>query len=222
MTQKNFVFLHGFGVLGGLNNRKAQFFSQKFKQSRLASFHCIDFNPTPKDFEYHTLTGMIDRLRQYILTYSLEPNYLIGISQGANVALNYAHRYGGVKKMLLLAPELFYDSYISEDKLQEWKEMVSAPLFHYGFGTELLLNYGHHQDGLRYVNAPPPPSPMLIIHGVNDKAIPVQRSQDYADSYPNDVELITVHDDHFLRNQTEFIWQQMQSFFHLSNFRNEL
>lgn len=215
MTQRNIIYLHGFGVLGGLGNGKARFLYGKFEQLKSTSFYCIDFNPTPKDFEFHTITGMIGRLRQYVTEHDIESLCLMGSSQGANVALNYAHRYGGVEKLLLLAPELFYDSYSSDDELRKWKEMVAAPVFHYGFGQELALNYSHHQDGARYVNAPAPPSPILIIHGVNDKAIPIKRSQDYAEAYPEKVTLKQVDDNHFLKNQTEFIWQETQSFFHL-------
>ncbi|MEM7333526.1 MAG: alpha/beta hydrolase [Chloroflexota bacterium] len=215
MTQKNIIFLHGFGVLGGLQNGKAQFFNEKFKKLNSISFFCIDFNPTPKDFEFHTITGMIDRLRQYIFHHDLDSVFLIGSSQGANVALNYAHRYGGVEKLLLLAPELFYDSYSTESQLQEWEELVSAPLFHYGFGEEVLLNFGHHQDGLRYTNNPQPPAPILIIHGLNDDAIPISRSQKYAGAYSQDVSLITVEDDHFLRNSRQTMWHHTQRFFQL-------
>lgn len=93
MTQKEIIFLHGFGVLGGLKNSKAQFFDQKFRQLKSTSFYAIDFNPTPKDFEFHTITGMVDRFRQYILEHDLDSIYLIGSSQGASVALNYASRY---------------------------------------------------------------------------------------------------------------------------------
>ena len=215
MSENHILFLHGFGTLGGLKNGKAQFFNEKFNQLEFASFSSIDFNPTPKDFEFHTITGMIARLRQYILTHRLESVCLIGSSQGANVALNYAHRYGGIEKLLLLAPELSYDSYSTEDELHEWERLVRAPLFHYGFREEIPLNYGHHQDGLRYINAPQPPAPMLIIHGKNDEAVPFERSQKYANAYPKRVELIKVDDDHRLKNSMEVIWQQAQSFFHL-------
>lgn len=132
----------------------------------------------------------------------------------ANVALNYAHRYGGVEKLILLAPELFYDSYSTDDQLREWQELVSAPVFHHGFGEELALNFAHHQDGLRYTNAPQPPAPILMIHGLNDTAIPINRSR--VCKFPfSKVTLIEVDDDHFLKNSTQVIWQQTLMFFQL-------
>ena len=220
MIQRRIINLHGFGTQGGLKNSKGQFFNQKFGQFEEIAFHAFDFNPTPKDFEFHTFTGMIDRLRQYIFDHNLNPVQLIGSSQGALAALNYAHRYGGVEKMLLLAPALYYDSsYASEKELQEWQEIQSAPIFHYGFGKEIPLNYGYHQDGLRYVNAPQPPAPIMIIHGFNDETIPIDRSRVYAQRYPDQVQLIEIDDDHLLRNQMNFIWEQAKLFFQLKESR---
>lgn len=211
MKHNTIIFLHGYASCGGVTQGKAKFLAEKFSAYPTIDFHAIDFNPTAKDFQYHTITGMIDRLRQYIIERSLDQVSLIAISQGADVALNYAHRYGNVNQLLLLAPELFYDSYSPDDKLQEWEAMVDAPVFHYGFQEAMPLNYGHHQDGLRYVNAPPPPAPITIIHGLHDPAIPIERSQEYAATYPQDVRLIEVDSDHFLKDQHEQIWLETEN-----------
>ena len=206
MTKKPIIFLHGYASCGGVVQGKGKFFAGKFSTHTNIDFYAIDFNPTAQDFQYHTITGMIDRLRQYIIEHGIVQVNLIASSQGANVALNYAHRFGQVQQMLLLAPELFYDSYSPEDKLQEWKEMVDAPVFHYGFQETMPLNYGHHQDGLRYVTTPSPPAPITIIHGINDQAIPIERSRTYAENYPKEVNLVEVESDHFLKDQHEQIW----------------
>ena len=215
MITRNIINLHGFGSPGGLRNAKAQLFDRHFKPYPKIAFHSIDFTPTAKDFEFHTITGMIDRLRQYILDFNLNPVSLIGSSQGAIVALNYAHRFGNVERLLLLAPEIFYIAHDDADELLEWKKNKSAPVFHYGFGEELPLNYGHHQDGLRYRSAPPPPAPIMIIHGLSDEVIPISHSRLYAGRYPKLVQLIEVDDNHRLGNQSEFIWEQTISFFQL-------
>ena len=215
MTQNPIIFLHGYATLGGVNAGKAKFFHDKFNPYPNIDFYAIDFNPTAKDFQYHTITGMIDRLRQYVLDRDFSEISLLAISQGANVALNYAHRYGKVKHLLLLAPELFYDSYSAEEDLKEWKTVVNEPTFHYGFQETILLNYGHHQDGLRYVNSPPPPAPITIIHGVNDSAIPIERSRKYASRYPDKVQLIEIESDHFLNDQRDKVWREAKSVFNL-------
>lgn len=206
MSQEIVIFLHGYGTRGGLNGSKARFLHEQFRTYPSIVFYAIDFTPTPKDFQYHTITGMIDRLRQYSLDRDLDTFTLIAISQGANVALNYAHHYENVKRLLLLSPELYYDSYSTEEELQAWAERVDGLPFHYGFQKHLPLNYGHHQDGLRYVTPPPPPAPTTLFHGVNDTAIPLARSRQYAAQYPDLVHLIEVESDHFLNDQHERIW----------------
>ena len=205
MSKQKIIFLHGFGTLGGMKNRKAAFLNEKLAKVDSADFYAIDFNPTPKDFQYHTISGMIDRLRQFILLNDCETVCLIGISQGANVALNYAARYGGVEKLLLLAPELFYDPYISDEELAEWEELVSAPVFHYGFQKEIPLHIAHHRDGMRYLDAPEPPCPITLIHGRKDSAIPIERSEAYAGRFDDKVTLVEVDDDHSLRDHLSLI-----------------
>lgn len=215
MVEETVIFLHGYATRGGLKGAKAKFFHDKLKPYGHIDFYAIDFNPTAKDFQYHTITGMIDRLRQFIIERSFNEVTLIAISQGANVALNYAHRYGDVKHLLLLAPELFYDAYSTSDELNAWEKAVNEPTFHYGFQEQILLNYGHHQDGLRYINSPSPPAPIILIHGINDASIPIDRSRLYASRYPNQVHLIEVESNHFLDDQHELIWEHIKKLFDL-------
>ena len=70
MDRKTILLLHGFASSG--QSTKAQYFREKFKALPQVEFHTIDFNPTPRDFEYMTVTGMINRLRQYVLDHRLE------------------------------------------------------------------------------------------------------------------------------------------------------
>jgi len=104
MEQKTVLLLHGFTSSG--QSTKAQYFREKLKVFPQVEFHAIDFNPTPTDFEYVTTTGRINRLRQYVLDHALGNISIIGSSYGGLIALHYAHRFGGVEKMLLLAPRL--------------------------------------------------------------------------------------------------------------------
>ena len=215
MGKEIVIFLHGYATRGGLKAEKARFLHEKFSAYPAVDFYAIDFNPTAKDFQYHTITGMIDRLRQYIIEREFDEVSLIAISQGANVALNYAHRYGDVKQLLLLAPELYYDAYSTDEALKAWEARVDAPVFHYGFQETVPLNYGHHQDGLRYVDPPPPPAPVVLIHGVSDPAIPIERSRRYAAQYSDQVQLIEVDSDHFLNDQHDRIWAEAKALYDL-------
>ena len=65
MEQLTVLYLHGFTSSG--RSTKARYFRDKFEAFPQVEFHAIDFNPTPKDFEYVTTTGRINRLRQYVL-----------------------------------------------------------------------------------------------------------------------------------------------------------
>ena len=114
------IYLHGFA--SSTNGRKAQYLSPRLAERSDVTFHAIEFSPTPADFEYLTITGMINRLRQYILDHALTEVYLIGSSMGGLVGLNYAHRFGGVAHLLLLSPAL---TYLSGERvglsLAEWQ-----------------------------------------------------------------------------------------------------
>ena len=106
MKKKTILYLHGFASSG--TSTKARFFREKLKALPEAEYHAMDFNPAPSDFEYVTTTGLINRLRQSVLDHGLARFSIIGSSYGGLIALHYAHRYGAVEKMLLLAPGLFW------------------------------------------------------------------------------------------------------------------
>jgi pimeloyl-ACP methyl ester carboxylesterase len=102
MPTKTILLLHGFASSG--QSTKAQYLREKLASVGQVTFDAFDFNPTPKDFEYLTITGMIDRLRQYVLDRHRGLFSVIASSLGGLVALHYARRYGGIERALLLAP----------------------------------------------------------------------------------------------------------------------
>ena len=211
MDKKTILLLHGFASSG--RSTKAQYFREKFKVLPEVGFHAIDFNPTPTDFEYMTVTGMINRLRQYVLDHRLETLSLIGSSLGGLVGLHYAHRFGGVEKMLLLAPGLSWLSGgLSEDEIEQWKKAGVGPVFHYAFERELPVRYDLHVDGLRYLEPIPPATPITIIHGRNDDVVPVDHSREYAANFPDRVHLIEVDAGHDLNDHLDLIWEYVRSF----------
>ncbi len=160
-----------------------------------------------------TVTGMINRLRQYVLDHHLGNISIIGSSLGGLIGLHYAHRFGGVKKMLLLAPGLFWLSGgLSEDEIEQWKKAGVGPVFHYAFEQELPVRYDLHIDGLRYLEPIPPTTPITIIHGRNDDVVPMDHSRKYAANFPDKVHLIEVNADHDLNGHLKFIWKHVQSF----------
>jgi pimeloyl-ACP methyl ester carboxylesterase len=211
MEKKTIVHLHG--LVSSEQSTKARYFKEKLKAFPQVEFHVIDFNPTPKDFEYVTTTGRINRLRQYVLDHHLGNVFIIGSSYGGLIALHYAHRFGGVEKMLLLAPGLTWLSGgLSEEQLEQWKKAGAAPVFHDAFGKEVPIRYGLQVDGLRYLEPIPPAAPMIIIHGRSDETVPIEPARAYAADFPDSVRLIEVDAGHNLNGHLELIWGYVQSF----------
>lgn len=210
---KTILFLHGFASSG--QGTKAQYFRRKFSAFPEVSFHAFDFNPTPRDFEYMTITGLINRLRQYVLDQGLAATGVnfIASSMGALAGLNYAQRFGGVEKMIFLAPALSYPPRRLLIKVENWEQDGAVPTFHFAFEKEIPLRYDLDVDGRRYARPVPPAAPLLIMHGQRDDVIPLQRSRDYAASYPGQVRLIELDADHRLNDQLDFVWEQAWTFF---------
>jgi pimeloyl-ACP methyl ester carboxylesterase len=210
MAENTILFLHGFA--SSAQATKAQYLREKFGALPYVVFQAVDLNPTPKDFEYMTTTGLIDRLRQYVLDHRLGEFSIIGSSYGGLIALHYAHRFGGVEKMLLLAPGLrWLSGGLSEEELARWKEAGALPVLHYAFEKEIPVRYDLQVDGTRYLEFISPPAPILIIHGCNDTTVPTDHSRKYAAEFPDRVQLVEVNADHDLNGHLPLIWEHVQS-----------
>ena len=208
MAQVYVISLHGFASSG--MGTKGQYFSKRFQDHPNVDFRAFEFTPTPKDFEYMTITGMIGRLRQFVLAEKLEPFQLIGSSFGALVGMNYAQRFGGVDRSLLLAPALSYSSLApTSEEADQWRAQGVTQVMHYAFDRELPLRYELEIDGRFYAKTPLPSMPVTIVHGSSDEVVPVQYSRGYAAEYPELVQLIEVDAGHDLNEYLDFIWQQV-------------
>ena len=209
------LFLHGF--ISSAQSTKSQYLEGQLASFPDAAFHAIDFNPTIEDFTYMTITGRIDRLRQYILDHQIGEMHLIGSSLGGLVALHYAHRFGSVERLLLLAPALTWlHGGFSEEGLTQWESAGATPVFHPAFRQAVPLRYDLYRDGQRYSEPVPPPVPTLIVHGVGDETVSVEHSRTYASTYPDDVRLIEVDAGHNLNGHLDLIWEIVQSFLLMS------
>ncbi len=210
MKDASIIFLHGFA--SSSKGEKAKFLKGKFAEVETPQFSALDFNPTPVDFETMTITGMVNRLRQFSLDHDLEKVSLIGSSMGALVALQYADLYP-VERLLLVAPLLYYQSLsMSEQVLSWWKKRGTIDIDHYAFPGQLPLRYDFHLDGQRYEEIVEPSAETLIIHGWKDEQVPIEDSRFFAEKYADRVELLEVKSDHRLGDQLEFIWENVASF----------
>lgn len=211
LDPKTILYLHGFASSG--QGTKATHLRRRLAAVAGVTFHAPDFNPTPKDFEYVTVTGMINRLRQYVLDHELSRLYLIGSSMGGLVGLNYAHRFGGVEKMLLLAPALVYPRGLhTAVSAPPQPEEAVTQFFHYAFNRAVPLRHDLERDGRFFQHPPPPPAPILVIHGRSDEIISIAGSRQYVVQNPNQVRLVEVEAGHDLNPHLELIWQEVERF----------
>ncbi len=207
LSDLQILFLHGF--TSSAKSSKALFLKEQSASLNLGGFTLVDFNPTPKDFEYLSVTGMINRLRQRILDCDAQRIMIIASSLGGLVATRYADQFGGIDSMLLLAPALFYHTWGTTDEhLASWKQAQIALLPHHGFQKQVPLRYTFHLDGLGYTEPVPPATDITILHGRQDDVVPIIHSREYAAAYPDKVQLIEVDADHRFTGQHAFIWEQ--------------
>jgi len=215
------VYAHGF--LSSAHSTKARFFNKRLEGREGVRFYTVDFNPTPRDFAAMTVTGQIHRLRQFLLDEGLvdvdgsgdtaSVAGLIGSSLGGLVSLRYAHLFGGVERLLLLAPALAaLTEIVSDEERALWEAAGAAPIAHPAFGREVEVRYDLHADSLRYLDPVPPPAPTLIIHGRQDEHVPIQHSETYASAFPEEVSLVEVDAGHDLNDHLGLIWEYVESF----------
>jgi pimeloyl-ACP methyl ester carboxylesterase len=213
IPSQHVLFLHGF--TSSAKSGKAMFLKEQCSALPGVDFTIFDFNPTPKDFEYLTITGMINRLRQYILDQKSDRMTFIASSLGGLVATRYAQRFGGIDTMLLLAPALFYHHWgTTAEEIALWEKMRVAPVMHNGFQQEIPLQYTFHEDGLGYTEPIPPATQTTIIHGRQDQTVPIEHSRDYTAAYPEMVRLVEIDADHRLTDQNALLWEEVSTLLH--------
>lgn len=210
---KNLIYLHGFAS----NDKayKAGYLKSKFANYDDVIFHTPNFNKSSQDFKYKTISGMIGRLRQYILIKELDNPYLIASSLSGVVALNYFHRFANLEGLLLLAPMTRFLRLFSEAEEKLWQDDGKIEI-ETAFAKDAELNYQFVEDGLKYVDRVAPPTNTMIIHGINDEVVSIAESRSYAKEYA--VDLLELNSNHSLAddNSLEVIWQQSKLLLALS------
>jgi pimeloyl-ACP methyl ester carboxylesterase len=129
------------------------------------------------------------------------PVVLIGSSLGALTAARVAERDDRVRACVLLAPAF--------QLVERWKQQLGADwdvwrakgtrdVADYTTGGMSTVDFGFVEDVERIdVGYPDVRVPVLIMHGVNDDVVPVERARTFAANRPN-VRLIELADGHEL------------------------
>ncbi len=204
---KDLLYIHGFAT--DSNAFKANYLEEKLKDYPEVNFFRPNFNPSSTDFKHKTITGMIARLREFILANELKNPYIIASSLSGIVALNYAKRYQNIAGLLLLAPMLRYIQIHTEQEELDWQRKGEIKV-QTSFADDCYLSYNFAIDARNYQKAVSPPPNCKIIHGKFDETIAFAESLKYANEYG--LELIALAAKHSLAEPAslERIWRESQ------------
>ncbi|MDD3266496.1 MAG: alpha/beta fold hydrolase [Burkholderiales bacterium] len=204
-----YFYLHGFA--SGINSAKAIFFKEQFANINI-ELECLDLNG--KDFSRFTLSKVINELKIKFKQY--DKITLIGSSMGGLISLNLVEMLRNIKKIILLAPALEFNSHwdklVGNDNLIKWKKDGSLPIYNTGLNKEFLLHYGFYLDMQNIKDRDFNTKNVKIIsfHGIHDKTIPIESSRNF--SINNKVLLNELDSDHALTDALPEIWPKVAEF----------
>lgn len=204
----SYIYLHGFA--SGPSSRKAQYFKHQF-QDIGQNLAIPDLNQG--NFQTLTLTRQLQQLEHIAEDNSV---ILIGSSLGGLTATWFAQTHLQVKRLVLLAPAFQFLAHwlphFSAAQLDHWKAGGTVKIFHHAAKRELPLNYAFVED-LRDYNEQSLQRdiPTLIMHGVNDRTIPIAASYQYA-RVRRWVKVMPMQSDHALGNVLPEMWRSLADF----------
>lgn len=186
------LYLHGFA--SGPQSKKGVEFDSYFS----ARGHDVQrLNLRVPSFEHLRLTAMIDTVRAAIDG----PVVLIGSSLGGLTAARVAERDDRVRACVLLAPAF---QLVTRWKQQlgpewdEWRARGSRDVADYTTGGMSTVDFGFVEDVERLdVGFPDIRVPTLVMHGLRDDVVPVDRARTFA-AGKSHVRLIELDDGHEL------------------------
>ena len=201
------LYLHGFASSPA--SRKARFFAEKL---RLLGLQVEIPDLAEGDFSRLTVTRQLHLVERLLAS---QPAILIGSSLGGYLASLYASRHPEIRRLILLAPafdfhRLWLDD-LGPERVNRWKAEGAMPVFHYGEGREMPLDFQFLEDAGAFDPFPNFPQPALIFHGNGDRLVPVQHSVAFANANPL-ARLIRLDSGHELTDVLETIWLEAQAF----------
>jgi pimeloyl-ACP methyl ester carboxylesterase len=209
-------YLHGFA--SSARSKKAAYFAGRLRPYGV-TLRCPDFNEP--DFASLTVTRMLGQLAQELATLDRQPVALIGSSLGAVVAIHTAAALPDrIDRLVLLAPAVTFpgdaDRVLGAERVRDWQAKGTLDVFHFAHGEHRPLNYGFHEDALRYdAMAADMRQPTIIFQGLRDEAVDYRAVERFAATRPN-VTLTLVEDDHQLMASLSRIWTGTARFLKLT------
>lgn len=202
-----FVYLHGFA--SGPGSKKARFFRARFAELGIG-LEVPDL--AGGDFQGLTITGQLGVIEHLSRG---GPVTLIGSSMGGYLAALYAARHTEVERLVLMAPAFCFlkrwTGTLGPAALEWWRASGSLEVFHYGVGRAVPLGYQLIEDAGQYEDYPDVSQPVLIFHGKNDGAVPVEYSEEFAKRHPR-AKLHLLNSDHELLNVLDDMWMETSAF----------
>lgn len=187
-----YLYCHGFA--SGPSSSKAVKFAEHYAAKGIA----LDrLNLRVPSFEHLRLSAMIDVVRAAIDDSAV----VFGSSLGGLTAARAAERDPRVKALVLMAPAFglagrWKDMLGAE--FDRWRETGWREVTDYTTGTPARVDFGFIDDANAIdVGWPDVKVPTVIVHGVNDDSVPVERSRAFAKGRAN-VKLVEVDDGHEL------------------------
>lgn len=187
------LYLHGFA--SGPRSKKGVEFDHYFT----ARGHTVErLNLRVPSFEHLRLSAMIETVQAAIDG----PVVLIGSSLGGLTAARVAERDDRVTACVLLAPAFQlvarWQQQLGAAEWDAWRTRGTREVDDYTTGKKSSVDFGFVEDVARVdVGYPDIRVPTLVMHGLHDDVVPIDRARTFATGKPN-VRLIELDDGHEL------------------------
>lgn len=204
------LYLHGFG--SGPGSAKGVFLARHFARLGI-ELRRLDLRVP--SMEGLLLSATIDKVRQE-LGGAEDRAVVFGSSLGGLAALRLAEQDARIGSLVLLAPALrFAERWAARPEFERWRASGWIDAFDYAERKDVKVHFDFATDAMavdaRGGGWPDVRVPCLIIHGIHDDTVEIERSRQWA-SGKRHVRLLEVDDGHDLARSLALIAQESERF----------